>query len=239
MNMLEKIDKSLRRNRYKIAIFGLMAFASMVCFILVAARMAYSDSGRYAGLLWNLFLAWIPFVLAYLAYTLSWKKWLLYLVIPITVFLWLIFFPNAPYILTDLQHLAKETTKAPLWYDVILLVWFSWTGLLLGLVSLYLMHDIIHRTFGRAIGWAFVFIVSGLSSFGVYLGRFVRFNSWDILNDPKEIAVTILGLAIDPSMRLIAFTILFAVFYLFVYLTLYSFAHLVREQPQPLPQETS
>ena len=231
--MINTIKNFIQHNRYKIAIFALMAFASAICVFLVAARIAYSDSVRYTNLVWNLFLAWIPFVLAYLAYTLSWKKWLLYLVIPITAFLWLIFFPNAPYILTDLQHLAKESTCAPLWYDVIVLVWFSWTGLLLGLVSLYLIHNIIQRTFGRTLGWAFVFIVSGLSSFGVYLGRFVRFNSWDILNDPKEIVVTILGLAIDPSMRLVAFTILFAVFYLFVYLTLYSFAHLIQEHPEP------
>ena len=232
---MDAIKNFLLRNRYKIAIFSLMAAASAICILLVAARIAYSDTIRYTNLVWNLFLAWIPFVLAYLAYTLSWKKRLLYLVIPVTAFLWLIFFPNAPYILTDLQHLAKESTSAPLWYDVIVMVWFSWTGLLLGLVSLYLMHDIIQRTFGRMAGWTFVFIVSGLSSFGVYLGRFVRFNSWDLLNDPKEIVVTILGLAIDPSMRLIAFTILFAVFYLFVYLTLYSFAHLVREHPLPNP----
>ncbi len=225
------------RNRYKIAIFGLMALASAICVFLVAARIAYSDSKRYTTLVWNLFLAWIPFILSYLAYTLSWNKRFLYFAIPVTAFLWLIFFPNAPYILTDLQHLANETTKAPLWYDVIVLIWFSWTGLLLGLVSLYLMHDIVHRTFGRTLGWGFVFVVSGLSSFGVYLGRFVRFNSWDILNDPKEIVVTILGLAIDPSMRMVAFTVLFAVFYLFVYLTLYSFAHLVQERPGTLPQE--
>lgn len=230
--MLEKVIRFFERNRYKIAIFALMAFASTISILLVAARIAYSDSVRYTNLVWNLFLAWIPFVLAYLAYTLSWNKWLLSLVIPLTAFLWLIFFPNAPYMLTDLQHLAKDSSSAPLWYDVIVMVWFSWTGLLLGLVSLYLMHDIIQRTFGRPLGWAFVFIASGLSSFGVYLGRFVRFNSWDILNDPKEIVVTILGLAIDPSMRLIAFTILFAVFYLFVYLTLYSFAHLVQERPE-------
>ncbi len=227
MNTLQNFAK---HNRYKIAIFGLMTFASLICVMLVAARIAYSDTGRYTSLVWNLFLAWIPFVLSYLAHVMSWKKLLLYLVLPVTAFLWLIFFPNAPYILTDLNHLAKETTSAPLWYDVILMVWFSWTGLLLGLVSLYLMHDIVQRTFGRWLGWVFVFAVSGLSSFGVYLGRFVRFNSWDLLNDPKEIAVTILGLAIDPSMRLVAFTILFAVFYLFVYLTLYSFAHLLQEQ---------
>jgi uncharacterized membrane protein len=228
---MDTIKNFLLRNRYKIAIFALMVLASAICVFLVAARIAYSDTVRYTNLVWNLFLAWIPFVLAYLAYILSWKKWLLYLALPAAAFLWLIFFPNAPYILTDLQHLAKESTSAPLWYDVIVMVWFSWTGLLLGLVSLYLMHDIIQRAFGRLLGWAFVFVVSGLSSFGVYLGRFVRFNSWDILNDPKEIAVTILGLAVDPSKRLVAFTLLFAVFYIFVYLTLYSFAHLVRESP--------
>jgi uncharacterized membrane protein len=231
--MINTLQKIIKRSRYKIAIFGLMAFASMMCILLVAARIAYSDTGRYTGLVWNLFLAWIPFLLAYLAHALSWKKTLLYFVLPITAILWLLFFPNAPYILTDLQHLTKETSSAPVWYDVIVMVWFSWTGLLLGLVSLYLMHDIVQRTFGRWFGWAFVFIVSGLSSFGVYLGRFVRFNSWDLLGDPKEIVVTILGLAIDPSRRLVAFTILFAVFYLFVYLTLYSFAHLLQEQSAP------
>jgi uncharacterized membrane protein len=231
--MINTLQNIFKRNRYKIAIFGLMASASLMCILLVAARIAYSDSGRYTNLVWNLFLAWIPFVLAYFAYAFSWKKPLLYFILPIMVFLWLIFFPNAPYILTDLEHLARESSSAPIWYDVIVMVWFSWTGLLLGLVSLYLMHDIVQRTFERWIGWVFVLFVSGLSSFGVYLGRFVRFNSWDILNDPKEIVVSVLGLAIDPSKRLVAFTILFTIFYLFVYLTLYSFAHLLQEQSAP------
>jgi uncharacterized membrane protein len=228
--MINTLQNFVKRNRYKLSMFGLMTSASLICVLLVAARITYSDTGRYTGLVWNLFLAWIPFVLAYLAYAFSWKKPFLYFVLPVTAFLWLIFFPNAPYILTDLQHLVKETSDAPVWYDVIVMVWFSWTGLLLGLVSLYLMHDVVQRTFGRWLGWLFVFAVSGLSSFGVYLGRFVRFNSWDLLGDPKEIVVTVLGLAIDPSRRLVAFTILFAVFYLFVYLTLYSFAHLLEEQ---------
>jgi uncharacterized membrane protein len=228
--MITSLQNFIKQNRYKIAIFALMTSASLICVLLVAARITYTDSVQYTNLVWNLILAWIPFVLAYLAHALSWKRLLLYFVLPITAFLWLIFFPNAPYILTDLQHLVKESSSAPLWYDVIVMIWFSWTGLLLGLVSLYLMHDIVQRTFGRWFGWAFVLIVSGISSFGVYLGRFVRFNSWDLLDDPTEIVVTVLGLAIDPSMRLIAFTILFAMFYLFVYLTLYSFAHLLQEQ---------
>jgi uncharacterized membrane protein len=228
--MPKTIQTFLIRNRYKIAIFVLLTGASMFCAFLFVARMVYSDSQQYRGLVWNLFLAWIPFALAYVAYALSWKRIWLYLFIPFFAFLWLIFFPNAPYILTDLQYLNRVTTPVPLWFDIILLVWFSWTGVLLGLVSLYLMHEIVQRNFGRGPGWIFVLIVSGLSSAGIYVGRFMRWNSWDILGNPTELAMDILGLVIDPSLRLLAFTILYAVFFLFVYLTLYTFAHLFREQ---------
>lgn len=220
----------LRRNRYILAIFGLLLGASFVSVTLVVARMAYSDSQQYRNLIWNLFLAWIPFVLAYIAYALSWRRFWLYVAIPVFAFLWLIFFPNAPYILTDLQYLSRVSPDAPLWYDIILLVWFSWTGMLLGLVSLYLMHEIVQRNFGRWVGWAFVLAVSGLSSAGIYVGRFLRWNSWDILGNPSELAMDLLGLAIDPSLRLLAFTTLFGVFFVFIYLTLYSFGHLLREQ---------
>jgi uncharacterized membrane protein len=228
--MIQNILPFLRRNKYKLAIFGLMAGASLICIMLVGARITVTDSGRYASLSWNLFLAWIPFLLAYAIYSLSWSRKWLYLFIPITAFLWLIFFPNAPYILTDLQHLSQESSNTPLWYDVIMLIWFSWTGLLLGLVSMYLMHEVIQRNFNKTVGWGFVIVVSGLSSFGVYLGRFVRFNSWDLLQDPSEVALTVLGLVIDPTKRLVAFTALFTVFYLFVYLTLYAFGHLLQEK---------
>jgi uncharacterized membrane protein len=223
------VKNFLIRNRYKIAIFGLLLGASLVSVTLVVARMAYSDSQRYRGLIWNLFLAWIPFMLAYIAYALSWKRLWLFILIPGFAFLWLIFFPNAPYILTDLQYLSRATPDAPLWYDVILLVWFSWTGMLLGLVSLYLMHEIIHRNFGRWPGWFFVLVVSGLTSTGIYVGRFMRWNSWDIIQNPSELAMDILGLVIDPSLRLFAFTTLFTFFFMFVYLVLYSFGHLLRE----------
>ncbi len=237
--MLQPYLAFLSRNKYKLAIIGLLLGASFVSVFLVIARMAYSDSQQYRGLIWNLFLAWIPFVLAYIAYALSWKRTLLYISIPVFALLWLAFFPNAPYILTDLQYLNRAAVEAPLWFDIILLIWFSWTGMLLGLISLYLMHEIVQRNFGRWPGWIFVLIVSGLSSAGIYVGRFLRWNSWDILQNPSELAMDILGLAIDPSLRLLAFTTLFAVFFLFVYLTLYTFAHLFREQvEQTMPQKT-
>jgi len=226
--MIETLKKFISRNRHNLAVFVLLNIACLVCILLVAARVAYTDSIRHTGLIWNLFLAWIPFILAYFAHAISWKRIWLYLIIPLVAILWLLFFPNAPYMLTDLQDLARSGgVGAPLWYDVLIVVWCSWTGMLLGVISLYLMQDIVLRTFGRVSGWLFVFVISGLSSFGIYIGRFVRLNSWDILQNPTETAIEILGLVIDPSMRLAAFTVLYTFFFLFVYLLLYSFSHML------------
>ena len=114
--------------------------------------------------------------------------------------------------------------------------------MLLGVISLYLMQDIVLRTFGRAAGWMFVLIISALSSFGIYIGRFVRLNSWDVLQNPTETAMEILGLVIDPSRRLAAFTLLYTFFFLFVFLLLYSFSHMLTEQhtrPQETPEQVS
>jgi uncharacterized membrane protein len=234
--MQTKTKNYFYRNRYSIAVFVLLNLACLICIILVAARVAYSDTGRHLGLIWNLFLAWIPFMLAYFAHAVSWRRATLFLIIPMIAFLWLIFFPNAPYMLTDLQDLSRRASGAPLWYDVIIVVWASWTGMLLGVISLYLMQDIIIRTFGRTAGWLFVFVISFLSSFGVYIGRFVRLNSWDILQNPAETAQQIMGLVIDPSRRLAALTVLYTVFFLFVFLLLYSFSHMLREQSSNLEQ---
>lgn len=237
--MMNKIKNYIYRNRHNLAVFVLLNFACLACIALVAARVAYTDSTRHSGLIWNLFLAWIPFILAYFAHAISWKKITLYIGLPIIAFLWLIFFPNAPYMLTDLQDLARAGgVGAPLWYDVIIVVWCSWTGALLGIISLYLMQDIIFRAINRWVGWAFVFIISAASSFGMYIGRFVRLNSWDILQNPSETAMEILGIVIDPSMRLAAFTVLYTVFFLFVFLLLYSFSHMLVEQTVRA-QETS
>jgi uncharacterized membrane protein len=228
--MFDRIKNFIALNRYNVAVFVLLNTACIVCFSLVAARVAYSDNTRHTGLIWNLFLAWIPFILAYFAHTISWRQVWLYIALPIIAFLWLIFFPNAPYMLTDLQDLARDTVGAPLWYDVIIVGWCSWTGMLLGVVSLYLMQDLVLRRFGRLTGWVFVFTISAASSFGMYVGRFVRLNSWDILQNPAETTMDILGLVIDPSMRLAAFTILYTFFFLFVFLLLYSFSHMLMEQ---------
>ena len=230
--MIDALLRTYRDHKYKLGVFVLLSAASVVCVGLVVVRLVYYQSSGYTNLVWNLFLAWIPFVLAYLAYMLSWQRTLMYFVIPVFAFLWLIFFPNAPYILTDLQHLGQRSTAAPLWYDVVVFIWFSWTGMLLGIVSLSLMQEIIRRQIGRLAGWVFVVFVSVLTGIGLYIGRFVRLNSWDILQNPGEIASNIPDWLGDPSRRSIGFIVLYTLFFIFVYLTLYTFGHVLREGPK-------
>ena len=112
---------------------------------------------------------------------------------------------------------------------MILLLWFSWTGVLLGIVSLYVMQIVVSGAFGRAAGWILVLGVSLLGSLGIYIGRFLRFNSWDIWQNPSELALNILGFVVDPSLRMVAFTSMLTAFFLIVYCTLYAFGHLLQQ----------
>lgn len=223
--------QKIAQHKYKLGTFALLAGASIVSVSLAYARMAYSGTYEYRGLVWNLFLAWIPFVFAALAYAVSWTRRLLYVVLPVCAFIWLIFFPNAPYILTDFQHLTETSTTAPLWYDVLLLIWFAWTGLMLGVTSLHLMQEIVTRAFGRLVGWIFAAGVTVLSSVGIALGRFYRWNSWDIINDPLPIAQDIYGWLRHPfsNLRTYGFTLLFTLLFLFVYLAFHMFGRMMGE----------
>jgi uncharacterized membrane protein len=224
--LLERIA----HNKYRLTIFGLLAGASVICVALVRFRASQTGSSHYAFLIWNLFLAWIPFLIAYFTYTASISRRWLYIIVPASASLWLIFFPNAPYILTDLQHLSNADIDVPVWFDVLLLIWFAFTGLFLGMVSLFLMQEILRREFGRWFGWGFVLGVAGLTSIGVYMGRFLRWNSWDILGNLSEMAQFTLYYILHPTTRSLIFASLFASFFLFVYLILYTFGHLLLER---------
>lgn len=228
--MIQTLLAYFSHNKYRLAMFVLLGGATVFSVLIWRVRAEYSGSGRYAFLIWNLFLAWIPFIIAYFTYTITRKQRLLYVVIPVAAFFWLIFFPNAPYILTDFQHLAIASPELPVWYDVIMLIWFAFTGLLLGIVALFLMQEIMRREFGRWAGWAFVAVVVGLSSVGIYVGRFLRWNSWDIFSNPTGMARYTLQSAQDPSLQSIGFISLFGAFFLFLYITLYTFGHLLLER---------
>jgi uncharacterized membrane protein len=226
------IKSLFSRHKYKLLIFLLLVLASAISVLLALARMLYSGSRDYATLILNLFLAWIPFVFAGLAYLVSWGRRWLWLVVAACALVWLLFFPNAPYILTDFNHLSTKTTNAPLWFDVIMLIWFAWTGLLLGVISLHLMQEIVTRAFGRVTGWIFTLVVTVLSSVGISLGRFLRWNSWDILQEPLPILHDVWDWLRYPfsNLRIYGFTLLYTLLFLFVYLAFRAFGHVMAER---------
>jgi uncharacterized membrane protein len=229
MNYRDLLDY-FSHNKYRLFMFGMLAGATIFSVSLWRVRMELSGTGNYGFLIWNLFLAWIPFLISYVTYAAVLKRRQVLILAPFAAFFWLIFFPNAPYILTDFQHLAGNWREVPVWYDVMLLIWFAFTGLMLGMTSLFMMQEIIRREFGRWAGWGFVAMVAALSSAGVYAGRFLRWNSWDIFQNPAGMAQYTLQSAQDPSLQSIGFTSLFAGFFLFLYVTLYTFGHLLLER---------
>ena len=204
-----------------------LTFASGVCVTLVAARIIWTGRFHYGFLAWNLFLAWLPLVFALLANdeyrNPSGRKWRFY---GLTT-AWLLFLPNAPYIFTDLIHLMSRFFSH-FWVDLVLILSCALTGLVSSFLSLYLMQCIVARMFGWLTSWLFIAIAAGLSGFGIYVGRFLRFNSWDVLFQPVELFHGIGRLAIDPMANptSFAFPILFGTFLFIAYVMLYGLTHL-------------
>jgi len=166
----------------------LPAFTKLVLLLIVfvvgmiIARIGYSSSLRFIYLLWNLFLGWIPLQLSiYLSKRdgNKWKDWIIFLA-------WLLFFPNALYIVTDLIHL-KGHANVPIWYDAILLFTCAITGLLMAFASLYRIEMFLMKKINKAGVNKVIVLVIFLGSFGVYLGRFLRVNSWDVIVNPFEL----------------------------------------------------
>ena len=177
----------------------------------------------YVNLVWNIGLAWIPYLCSLVAIAIARsypRQWWL-LILP--GFLWLIFFPNAPYILTDFLHL-DERASVPLWYDILMLVSFAWTGLFLAITSLRVMQLLVKTYLGSGLSWVFVAVALVLSGLGIYLGRFERWNSWDLFFHPKTIVKDVAVLLANPldNLRFVGFTILFTAFLLVSYLTFIS-----------------
>jgi uncharacterized membrane protein len=198
--------------------YPLFLSSLMACAFFVF-RVLYSGSYNYSNLLWNLFLAWLPYIFAVIASSLfgiSPKRWWL---IFLFGFLWLLFFPNAPYIVTDFYYLDPRP-PLPLWFDISLIAIFAFTGFFLAIASLRSIHTIIDRSIGRVFGWLFALFALGLASLGVYLGRFGRYNSWDILLNPKSLLKEVINNLLNPldNLGFVGFTIMFTSILLVFYL---------------------
>jgi uncharacterized membrane protein len=210
------------RHSKQLAVIASLIFSSAVCVGLLFLRATHSHNRQYVWLIWNLLLAWIPVACALAIFNLQRRRpRLLWPILFGGALVWFVFFPNAPYLLTDLIHLQPRP-DAPFWFDLILFVSFAWSGFMLGLVSLVLMQEVIRRIAGTIVSWVFAFVMLALSSFGIYLGRFLRWNSWDLFFNPLELTGAILEGARHPLFHLqtIVFSTLFACLLLAMYLTL-------------------
>jgi uncharacterized membrane protein len=209
---------------------ALLAAAAFPLALLALRIRVADDTLTFRFLLWNLFLAGLPvaFALGLDAAARSGRR----VVAAACAALWLLFFPNAPYLVTDLIHL-RERPPTPLWFDALVLASAGVAGLLAGFASLRLVQVVAARRVGTAWSWVGALVLLFACGFGVYLGRFGRYNSWDVLTRPRSL---LYGGALqqgDPlaARRAVAVTLLFSGFLIVGYLVVIAVSTV---RPDPL-----
>jgi uncharacterized membrane protein len=172
-----------------------LLLASGVSVLLFAYGAYRNRSWEFVYLIWNLFLAWVPLLFAaWLVIVLRRKRWSSWGAIGISL-LWVVFLPNSFYMVSDFIHL-QEVPRVDVLYDAVMFTSFIFVGVALGLTSLYLVHVQFRRRFSRLESTLWLILIFLLCGFAIYLGRDLRWNSWDILTNPG-------GLLFDISDRLL------------------------------------
>jgi uncharacterized membrane protein len=188
-NLSDKIKSAPR--------FYLLILLSAICFLSIIARHIFTGRPVYYFLYWNLFLAAVPWFISLAVsskFVIAKPK-----LLTVALFIvWLLFFPNAPYIITDLYYL-KNHTERMFWYDLIMILLFAWTGLLFGFFSLDRIKKIWEGKLSRVKSIVLICILLFLCAFGIYLGRYLRWNSWEIFTEPKQFFLDVLDRLIKPT----------------------------------------
>jgi len=170
--------------------------ASLFSLSLLAIGMIKTGRLSYGFLPWNLFLAFVPyFISEWLGRhppILTSRIRLLSL-----VFIWILFMPNSFYILTDLFHL-NNMNRGDSWFDLTLILSFAWNGILFGILSIYKMEMLLKKAKGNFVSGFIICVVMWLNAFGIYIGRFLRFNSWDIFVNPFSLISEIVDIVFNP-----------------------------------------
>lgn len=214
------------------AVFFALGLGSLASCVLLLLRYAAVGRVGFPFLVWNLFLAWIPLGFALLACRRDWPLWAR---LPFAA-AWLAFLPNAFYIVTDLMHLAPRP-PVPIWWDILCVQSFVWNGLLLGFVSLYWVQERAERRVGRLAGWLFALAVLWLCGLGVYIGRELRWNSWDLARSPGELLGILARMVRHPThdRTALLFPIAFGAFYSVCYAMLWALSGLRRTPRESAP----
>lgn len=208
-----------------------IALSCLSSVFLLMLRVNATESLRYVFLVWNLLLALVPLFLAWFLVSrvkrFGWQRWQqIFLTI-----VWLSFSPNSFYLITDFVHL-RETTEIGLFYDIVMLASFVVNGLLLGYLSVYLVHKEIIKRLPSGRSYLVIFAIFFLCSFAIYLGRFTRWNTWDIVFQPAGLLFDVSDRFVNPGMHsetFIATGILFLML-TSVYVVIWEGARLIEQK---------
>lgn len=204
-----------------------LALSALLSVILMFSRIFLTENTAYIFLSWNLFLAWVPLILAFMLRKIHrtqhrpFSKIMLWPLFS----LWLLFFPNAPYLVTDLVHVNYQY-GAKYWFDLALIYLFAFSGLSTGMMSLYWVHQVIKEIFSPFWGWTMVVCCSLLAGYGVYLGRILRWNSWDLFANPWQLLQDSTTQIYDQTAQAITLVfglLLFCSYFLFISLLHYKY----------------
>jgi uncharacterized membrane protein len=206
----------------------------LACSLLVLVRFGLTGKFSQSYLMWNLILAVVPMAIAWKGSIVSARqrerdgsKTL-----GVLAFIaWLVFYPNAPYIFTDFIHVVRRAGLGYvtaswlsqydlLWYDIVMNAAFAFVGHYLGLVSMYIMHGMMRELYGRVAGWTLMVPAILISGFGIHVGRFSRFNSWDLVLNPLNSIRAVFKSMADPAAMLfsLAFSLFIAMTYIIFYI---------------------
>lgn len=231
MNLLKK-QKSYKHMLQGIGIYLFLSFSG--CIMVLFRKLIFGNTG-YKFLIWNLCLAWIPLIFSVIigyAYIFNKRSVFRKIYLIFLGLVWVAFYPNCPYIVTDFIHLSGiryyfnnlgYSMNFIIWYDFIMISLFILTGFLLGFISLYMIQMLLTDRLNKWISWIFVGFILFLSSFGIYLGRFIRWNSWDIVYKPQILINSILE---NSKHYAVEFTISFGLFLILIYCALYYLTNL-------------
>jgi uncharacterized membrane protein len=171
------------------------AVTSAIAVAVLGAYRIASGSGDLDFLLWNLTLAWVPLVAALALDDV--RSTPLRFQLPLLA-LWLAFFPNAPYLVTDLIHIDPADHRAIGILGDAALVSVAPVGLALGFSSLMLVERTVRGRFGGRVALGVSVLSLVAACLGIYLGRVVRLNSWDLLSRPRVVGSVLHQLVLDP-----------------------------------------
>lgn len=211
-------------NIFKIKIPKQILLLLILAIVLNILRIFFFGSTAFVYILWNILLAFVPFLISSILLLHTNKNNIIKPFFIIGFILWFVFLPNAPYVITDFIHLGR-IRAVPIMFDIFVLFSSAWVALLLGLYSIAHMEKILLSKFSKKVVNIIILITILFTSFGVYLGRYLRFNSWDFFISHNSLLASIGKIFTQSSnyANVYGYTLLF---FFFIYISYLSFKHI-------------